>query len=200
LRADQVSWAPLIASPEPPAVAPTAVPAPCQPAASTAVTNPTPDAKLIEQYGRYGGRLRILTAQLRSQLPMADDSTTQLCLAYCLTRNCNSNCARHGMHRQLTNTEEGAVSGPSSQRVGRLRRHPQPMSCSPRHITAFQLPCGSPYHPHGRLSSPYHPSRRQQVASMEMDEPSFLSSFAAPRRDARPHHHDAGLLLTAQPR
>jgi hypothetical protein len=39
---------------------------------------------------------------------MADDGT-QLCLAYCLTGHCNSNCHRHAMHRPLTTTEEGRV-------------------------------------------------------------------------------------------
>ena len=52
------------------------------------------------------------------------------------------------------------------QRVGSLRRRPQLPSCSPRrNIKAFLLPCGSPYHPHGRPSSPYHPNGRQQAVT-----------------------------------
>jgi hypothetical protein len=52
------------------------------------------------------------------------------------------------------------------QHVGRLRRRPQPMSCSPRrNKKAFQLPCGSPYHPHGRPSSPYHQNGRQRAVT-----------------------------------
>jgi hypothetical protein len=89
-------------------VAPPAVSAPRPPPVSTAVTNPTPNVELVERYGRYGGGLRILTAQLRSQLPTADNGA-QLCLAYCLTRHCNSNCHRRATHRPLTTTEEGRV-------------------------------------------------------------------------------------------
>jgi hypothetical protein len=99
---------PTARSPTPSSV-PLAAPAARQPAASSAVTNPTPNTALIARYGRYGGRLRVLAAQLRSQLPMADDGTSQLCLAYCLTGNCNSNCTRRGTHRPLTTTEEGRV-------------------------------------------------------------------------------------------
>jgi hypothetical protein len=93
----------------PPALAPSAGPAPRPPAVSTAVSNPTPNVGIIERYGRYGGRLRTLTARLRSQLPMADDGT-QLCLAYCLTGHCNTNCHRRVTHRPLTTTEEGRVA------------------------------------------------------------------------------------------
>jgi hypothetical protein len=80
------------------------------PPASSSVTNPSPNAALLARYARYGGRLRVLTGQLRAQLPMADDGTTQLCLAYCLTGMCNSNCARRATHRPLTSTEEGRVA------------------------------------------------------------------------------------------
>ena len=96
-------------APPPPILVPPPAPAPRPPVVSNAVTNPTPNASLLERYGRYGGRLRVLTSQLRLQLPMADDGTNQLCLAYCLTGNCNSNCARRGTHRPLTSTEEGRV-------------------------------------------------------------------------------------------
>jgi hypothetical protein len=55
------------------------------------------------------GQIALLTAQLRLQLPTATNSTNQLCLAYCLIGNCNSNCARHSTHRPLTAAEEGRV-------------------------------------------------------------------------------------------
>jgi hypothetical protein len=81
-------------------VAPSAVPAPRPPA--------SPNIGLVERYGRYGGRLRTLTARLRSQLPLADDGT-QLCLAYCLTTHCNTTCHRRATHQPLTTTEESRV-------------------------------------------------------------------------------------------
>jgi hypothetical protein len=90
-------------------IAPPAVPTPHQPAVSNAVSNPTPNTGLVARYGRYGGRLRVLAAQFRAQLPMADDGTSQLCLAYCLTGHCNTTCHRRATHRPLTTTEEGRV-------------------------------------------------------------------------------------------
>ena len=63
----------------------------------------------MNRFTGYGGRLRNLTALIREQLPVADDGTTNLCLAYCLTGNCNSACARRTTHRPLTATEEARV-------------------------------------------------------------------------------------------
>lgn len=94
----------------PPLVIPPAAPAPLRQPAAAGVTNPTPNAGFIARYGRYGGRLRVLTNQLRDQLPTADNGRSQICLAYCLTGNCNSNCRRRDSHRPLTASEEARVA------------------------------------------------------------------------------------------
>ena len=75
-----------------------------------AVTNPSPNSGFVTRYARHQGRMRDLTRDAGARLPLADNGTSQLCLSYCLTGQCFSNCCHAGTHRPLTVTEEGRVT------------------------------------------------------------------------------------------
>jgi hypothetical protein len=78
--------------------------------ASQAITNPSPNAAFVARFGKSGMRLRVAITTAKEQVPVADGNRGQLCMAYCLTGTCNSNCRRQSSHRPLTTTEEGRVT------------------------------------------------------------------------------------------
>ncbi|MHA7856421.1 hypothetical protein [Marinobacter shengliensis] len=75
------------------------------------VTNTGPNPALTNRYSTHQGRLGDLIRQHAEHLPKADNDQDQICLSYCLTGGCNSNCRRRATHRPLTTTEEARVEG-----------------------------------------------------------------------------------------